>query len=47
MKMNFLHNDPEETIYMEQPEGFEVESKEHMVCKLKNSLYGLNQVLRQ
>ena len=28
---------------MKQPEGFVVEGKEHLVCKLKQSLYGLKQ----
>ncbi|CAL1388397.1 unnamed protein product [Linum trigynum] len=32
---------------MTQPEGFQVLGKEDYVCKLKKSLYGLNQSLRQ
>ena len=28
---------------MKQPVGFVVEGKEHLVCKLKQSLYGLKQ----
>lgn len=47
MKTAFLHGDLEEDIYMEQPEGFKVEGKENYVCKLKKSLYGLKQALRQ
>lgn len=41
MKTAFLHSDLEEEIYMEQPEEFRVKGKEHLVCKLKKSLYGL------
>jgi ATP-binding cassette subfamily B (MDR/TAP) protein 1 len=47
VKIAFLHSDLEEEIYMEQLEGFIVEGKEHHVCRLKKSLYGLNQAPRQ
>ena len=39
----FLNGTLEEVIYMKQPEGFEIKGKERMVCKLKKSIYGLNQ----
>ena len=47
VKTTFLHDDSEEEIYIEQPEGFSVKSKEELVCKLKKTLYGLKQAPRQ
>jgi hypothetical protein len=41
MKTAFLYGDLEEEIYMEQPEGFTSNGKEHLVCRLKKSLYEL------
>jgi len=47
VKIAFLHGDLEEEIYMSQPMRFKTVGKENMVCKLKKSLHGLKQSLRQ
>ncbi|KAE8712086.1 cytochrome P450 71A9-like [Hibiscus syriacus] len=47
VKTAFLHGDLEEQIYMQQPEGFTQPGNEHLVCRLKKSLYGLKQSPRQ
>jgi hypothetical protein len=36
----------EEEVYIEQPQGFEVEDRKTHVCKLKKALYGLKQAPR-
>ena len=41
VKIAFLNGNLEEEIYMKQPEGFIAKNQEHMVCKLKRSIYGL------
>jgi hypothetical protein len=45
-KIVFLNGDLQENIYMAQPEGFVVEGKEHMGCKPKKFIYGLQQASR-
>ena len=40
VKTAFLHGELEETIFMKQLEGFEVDNS-NKVCLLKKSLYGL------
>ena len=36
-----------EMVYMEQLNGFQEKGKEHLMCELKKSTYGLKQVSRQ
>ena len=39
----FLNGTLHEEIYMQQPDGYKVSEKEHLVCKLNKFLYGLKQ----
>lgn len=47
VKTTFLHGELEGQIFIEQPGGFCQLGHEHLVCKLKKSLYGLKPSLRQ
>ena len=41
VKTTFLNGVIEEEVYIEQPQGFEVEYKRTHVCKVEKDLYGL------
>ena len=41
VRKTFLTGDLVEDVYMSQPIGFAEVGKEHMVCKLHKSIYGL------
>ena len=46
VKTAFLNGVIEEEVYIEQPQGFEVEDRRTHVCKLKKALYNLKQASR-
>ena len=46
VKTAFLNGDIDKTIYMTQPENFEIGDSKSMVCKLKKSIYGVKQASR-
>ena len=46
VKTAFLNGRLEEKVYMDQPEGFSIKGKEHMVYKFNKLIYGLKQASR-
>ena len=47
VKIAFLNGDIEKEIYMVQPDSFEVKDLQHLVCRLKKTIYALKQTSRQ
>ncbi|KAD3337387.1 hypothetical protein E3N88_32907 [Mikania micrantha] len=47
VKTAFLNGNLYEDVFMKQAEGFMPEGQEHLVCKLKKSIYGLKQASRR
>ena len=47
MKTTFFNGDPEEEVYMKQPEGFSSSVGDHLACKLNKFIYGLKQASHQ
>ena len=47
VKITFLNGDLEEEVYIKQPEGFISNGNDHLVCKFKKSICGLEQASRQ
>ena len=46
VKTSFLNEVIKEEVFIEQPEGFEVESRESHLYRLHRALYGLKQAPR-
>ena len=46
VKGTFLNGVIEEEVYIEKPQGFEVEDRVTHICKLKKALYGIKQAPR-
>ena len=47
VKITFLNGHLHKEVYMQQPKGFKESGKEHLVCMLKKSIYGLKQASQQ
>lgn len=47
VKIAFLNGDLDETVYREQPSGYEKLGSEDLVCRLKKAIHGLRQTPRQ
>ena len=47
VKKAFFNGDLKEKVYMKQAEGFSSGDGEHLVCKLKKSIYRLKQASYQ
>ena len=45
VKTAFQNGEIEEDLFVTQPEGYVSEGEEHLVCKLRRSLYGLKQAV--
>ena len=43
VKTAFLNESLEEEVHMDQSEGFSIERKEHLACKLKKLIYRIKQ----
>lgn len=47
VKIIFLNRDLEKEVYMYQPKGFHNEKDNHLICKLRKSIYRLKQASRE
>lgn len=47
VKITFTNENLDEEVCMDQHEGFLIKEKEHMVCKLKKSIYRFKQASKQ
>eukprot|EP00253_Pinus_taeda_P030746 PITA_30746 len=47
VKTAFLNGTIDEELYIEQPEGFEVNRKDTLICRLKKALYGVEQRIQE